>query len=54
MLAGLSHDLRTPLAKMRLASEMLQGQGDTELLTTLNTKAQDALSGLGLDFLYNL
>ena len=38
MLAGLSHDLRTPLAKIRLASELLRdaGQGDRELLDTLD------------------
>lgn len=36
MLAGLSHDLRTPLAKMRLATEMLRGQADGELLATLD------------------
>ncbi len=35
MLAGLSHDLRTPLTKMRLATEMLQGQGDAALLASV-------------------
>lgn len=35
MLAGISHDLRTPLAKMRLAFEMLDGQADPELLASL-------------------
>lgn len=36
MLAGLSHDLRTPLTKIRLASEMLQGQGDKALLASVD------------------
>ncbi|HJV95106.1 MAG TPA: HAMP domain-containing protein, partial [Albitalea sp.] len=48
MLAGLSHDLRTPLAKMRLASEMLHG--DPELLDTLNRNI-DAMDGLLTQFL---
>ncbi|HJV95754.1 MAG TPA: ATP-binding protein, partial [Albitalea sp.] len=48
MLAGLSHDLRTPLAKMRLASEMLSG--DPELLDTLNRNI-DAMDGLLTQFL---
>lgn len=52
MLAGLSHDLRTPLAKMRLATEMLQGQGDTELLDSLNRNVAnlDELLTQFLDF----
>ena len=37
MLAGLSHDLRTPLARMRLATEMLSdARADAELLDSLN------------------
>lgn len=36
MLAGLSHDLRTPLTKIRLATEMLQGQGDAALLASVD------------------
>jgi two-component system osmolarity sensor histidine kinase EnvZ len=37
MLAGLSHDLRTPLARMRLATEMLaDSRADAELLDSLN------------------
>ena len=37
MLAGLSHDLRTPLARMRLATEMLgDAHADAELLDSLN------------------
>lgn len=52
MLAGLSHDLRTPLAKMRLASEMLQGHGDAQLLASLdrNIDAMDRLLTQFLDF----
>jgi two-component system osmolarity sensor histidine kinase EnvZ len=52
MLAGLSHDLRTPLAKMRLATEMLREHAEPELLGTLerNIEAMDRLLGQFLDF----
>lgn len=52
MLAGLSHDLRTPLAKIRLASEMLRdaGQGDRDLLDTLD-RSLHGLDGLLTQFL---
>ncbi|MCE4556429.1 ATP-binding protein [Roseateles cellulosilyticus] len=52
MLAGLSHDLRTPLAKIRLASEMLRdaGQGDPALLDTLD-RSLHGLDGLLTQFL---
>jgi len=52
MLAGLSHDLRTPLAKIRLASELLRdaGQGDKELLDTLDRNLH-GLDGLLAQFL---
>ena len=52
MLAGLSHDLRTPLTKMRLVSEMLGGQGDPTLLASLNRNIDtlDGLLGQFLDF----
>ena len=52
MLAGLSHDLRTPLAKIRLASELLRdaGQGDKELLDTLD-RSLHGLDGLLTQFL---
>lgn len=53
MLAGLSHDLRTPLAKMRLASEMLRRQpADSELLETLerNIGTVDRLLAQFLDY----
>lgn len=32
LLAGISHDLRTPLARMQLAVELLSGKADAELL----------------------
>jgi two-component system osmolarity sensor histidine kinase EnvZ len=35
MLAGISHDLRTPLARMRLAIEMLPGDTDPKLVARL-------------------
>jgi two-component system osmolarity sensor histidine kinase EnvZ len=53
MLAGLSHDLRTPLAKMRLATEMLDGRAEAELLATVNRniEAMDGLLSRFLDFM---
>lgn len=52
MLAGLSHDLRTPLAKMRLATEMMQGRAEPELLASLerNIGGMDRLLSQFLDF----
>jgi two-component system osmolarity sensor histidine kinase EnvZ len=50
MLAGLSHDLRTPLAKMRLATELLGDRGEPELLASLNRNI-DALDSLLTQFL---
>ncbi|HEX5355740.1 MAG TPA: ATP-binding protein [Aquabacterium sp.] len=45
MLAGLSHDLRTPLTKIRLATEMLKGQGDAALLASLD-RSTDGMAHL--------
>ncbi len=52
MLAGLSHDLRTPLAKIRLASELLRDNGthDRDLLDTLD-RSLHGLDGLLTQFL---
>jgi len=52
MLAGLSHDLRTPLAKIRLASELLRDSGrhDADLLDTLD-RSLHGLDGLLTQFL---
>ena len=45
MLAGVSHDLRTPLAKLRLATEILAPQADAELIDTMvrNIAAADGV-----------
>jgi len=48
MLAGLSHDLRTPLAKMRLATEMMRG--DPDLVASLE-RGIDTLDRLLSQFL---
>ena len=53
MLAGLSHDLRTPLARMRLATEMLNdARADAELLDSLNRNidGMDRMLAQLLDF----
>ena len=41
LLAGVSHDLRTPLAKMRLAIEMLRGSADPELVQSMERSASE-------------
>jgi two-component system osmolarity sensor histidine kinase EnvZ len=41
VLAGVSHDLRTPLAKMRLAIEMLNRNGDTSLIDSMLRSTQE-------------
>jgi two-component system osmolarity sensor histidine kinase EnvZ len=45
MLAGVSHDLRTPLAKLRLATEILGESADPELIASMvrNIAAADAV-----------
>ncbi|MBC7214222.1 MAG: HAMP domain-containing protein [Burkholderiaceae bacterium] len=53
MLAGLSHDLRTPLAKLRLVAELLAPTGaDAQLIDSLhrNVEALDTLLAQFLDF----
>lgn len=50
MLAGLSHDLRTPLTKIRLATEMLQGHGDAALLGSVE-RSIDAMEHLLRQFM---
>ncbi|HUI61371.1 MAG TPA: ATP-binding protein, partial [Steroidobacteraceae bacterium] len=52
MLAGVSHDLRTPLAKLRLSIELLNGKAEAELLAgmTRATEAMDAIINQFLDY----
>ncbi len=51
MLAGVSHDLRTPLARLRLSIEMMQ-HDDTELRESANRQVEqiDYMLGQFLDF----
>jgi two-component system osmolarity sensor histidine kinase EnvZ len=42
MLAGVSHDLRTPLAKLRLCTEMLRMHGEADLLDTMSRSIEAA------------
>ena len=45
LLAGVSHDLRTPLARMRLALEMLRLKPDTKLIDRMDQDVE-AMNGL--------
>jgi two-component system osmolarity sensor histidine kinase EnvZ len=52
MLAGVSHDLRTPLTKLRLATEILADNNDPELIEGMvrNIAAADAVIEQFIDF----
>lgn len=52
MLAGVSHDLRSPLSKLRLAIEILGEDAEPELIAGMvrNVESMDAIIGQFLDF----
>lgn len=52
LLAGVSHDLRTPLAKLRLCVEMLGPDADAELLASMKRSiaTADAIVGQFIDY----
>ncbi|MCE9657079.1 MAG: HAMP domain-containing protein [Burkholderiales bacterium] len=52
MLAGVSHDLRTPLTKLRLGVEILAGESDPGIAASLHRSVaeMDAVIGQFLDF----
>jgi two-component system osmolarity sensor histidine kinase EnvZ len=52
MLAGVSHDLRTPLTKLRLATEILADHSDPEIIESMvrNIAAADAVIDQFIDF----
>ena len=52
LLAGVSHDLRTPLSRIRLATEMMDDKGDPELRNGVVQDIEDIDTAIGqfLDF----
>lgn len=50
ILAGVSHDLRTPLARMRLAIEMMASDADLKTGMSLDIDEMDRIIGQFLDF----
>ena len=50
LLAGISHDLRTPLARMRLATEMLSGDADLKQNMAQDIDEMDAIVKQFLDY----
>ena len=50
LLAGISHDLRTPLARMRLATEMLSGDADLKQDMAQDIDEMDAIVKQFLDY----
>lgn len=50
LLAGISHDLRTPLARMRLATEMLSGDADLKQNMAQDIDELDAIVKQFLDY----
>ena len=51
LLGGISHDLRTPLSRLRLAVEMLKGMDDLKAGMAQDIADMDAIIGQFLDFI---